>query len=153
MAPANLVLVEWSKPLAFRSPDLGDRPLHLLRPIREPAQHHLLAALRLCSAKIDALLQRHAGALRAQPPAAAAGRQAQQYALAILLHIGGDGRVQIQDGEEVSGQTYALPGTGDTFDRVNVLNAIKAVQQLFTGTVSNADTDDTTATANTAATA
>src|SRR5206468_1096772 len=40
-----------------------------------------------------------------------------------------------------------LPGTGDTYDRVNVLKAIEAVKALFTGAVSNADTDNTTATA------
>ncbi len=58
-----------------------------------------------------------------------------------------NGRVPISDGELVSSTVQDLPETGDTYYRVNVLHAIEAVQQLFTGTVSNADTDDTTATA------
>ena len=65
--------------------------------------------------------------------------------------VAGDARIPIQDGEQVSSQTSPLPGTGDTFDRVNVFDAIKDVQQLFAGTVSNADTDDTEATATTVA--
>ena len=61
--------------------------------------------------------------------------------------VAGDGRIPISNGEYTGGAEQALDGTGDTFDRVNVLRAVEAVQQLFTGTVSNADTDDTTATA------
>ncbi len=62
-------------------------------------------------------------------------------------NVADNGRVQISDGQLVSSTVYDLPETGDTYDRVNVLHAIEAVQALFTGTVSNADTDDTTATA------
>lgn len=61
--------------------------------------------------------------------------------------IAGDGRVQISNGQLVSNTVYSLPGTGDSYDRVNVYKAIQAVKALFTGTVSNADTDNTTATA------
>jgi hypothetical protein len=62
-------------------------------------------------------------------------------------NVAGDTRIPIEDGEYTGGASQALDGTGDTYDRVNVLHAIEAVQSLFTGTVSNADTDDTTATA------
>jgi subtilisin family serine protease len=62
-------------------------------------------------------------------------------------NVAGDGRVPISDGELTGGAEESLDGTGDSYDRVNVLHAIEAVQELFTGTVSNADTDDTTATA------
>ena len=58
-----------------------------------------------------------------------------------------NGRVRISDGSLLSSTVYDLPETGDTYYRVNVLSAIKAVQALFTGTVSNADTDATASTA------
>ncbi len=61
--------------------------------------------------------------------------------------VAGDGRIPISDGAETGGAEQPLDGTGDTYDRVDVLHAIEAVQALFTGTVSDADTDDTTATA------
>jgi subtilisin family serine protease len=61
--------------------------------------------------------------------------------------IAGDQRVPISDGELTGGAAEQLPGTGDSYDRVNVLKAIQQVQAMFTGTVSNADTNDTTTTA------
>ncbi len=61
----------------------------------------------------------------------------------------GDTRIPIEDGEYTGGAAQQLPGTGDTYDRVNVFKAIQAVQQLFTGTVSNADIDNTISTATT----
>jgi hypothetical protein len=64
-------------------------------------------------------------------------------------NVAGDYRIPIEDGEYTGGPEQPLDGTGDTYDRVNVLHAIEAVQQLFTGTVSNVDIDDTTATATT----
>ena len=64
-------------------------------------------------------------------------------------NVAGDYRIPIEDGEATGGAEEPLDGTGDTYDRVNVLHAIEAVQQLFTGTVSDADIDDTTATATT----
>ena len=62
-------------------------------------------------------------------------------------NVADNGRVQISDGALVNSAVLNLPETGDVYYRVNVLNAIKAVQQLFTGTISSADTDDTTTTA------
>jgi hypothetical protein len=59
----------------------------------------------------------------------------------------GDERVPISDGELTGGAAESLPGTGDTYDRVNVFKAIQAVQALFTGTVSNAPTNNTIASA------
>lgn len=57
--------------------------------------------------------------------------------------IAGDGRVPIQNGQLVSNQISPLPGTGDSYDRVDVYKAIQAVKALFTGQTSNADTNDT----------
>ena len=67
----------------------------------------------------------------------------------VDTNVADNGRVPISDGALVSSTVQNLPETGDTYYRVDVLAAIKAVQALFTGTVSNADTDDTTATATT----
>jgi hypothetical protein len=64
--------------------------------------------------------------------------------------IAGDGRVPISNGQLTGGSEQSLPGTGDTYDRVNVLHAIEEVQSLFSGPVSNADTNNTIATATTA---
>ncbi len=64
-------------------------------------------------------------------------------------NVAGDGRVPISDGSLTGGAEQALPGTGDTYDRVNVYKAIQDVKALFTGTISNADTDNTIATATT----
>jgi subtilisin family serine protease len=61
--------------------------------------------------------------------------------------IAGDGRVPIANGELTGGAEQTLPGTGDSYDRVNVFKAIQEVQALFTGAVSNADTNNTIATA------
>jgi hypothetical protein len=61
--------------------------------------------------------------------------------------LAGDGRVPISNGQLTSSTVSPLPGTGDSYDRVNVYKAIQAVKSLFTGTISNADTDNTTATA------
>lgn len=58
-----------------------------------------------------------------------------------------NGRVRLSNGQLVSSQTFNLPETGATFDRVNVLQAIQAVKALFSGTASNDDTDNTAATA------
>ena len=63
--------------------------------------------------------------------------------------IAGDGRVPISDGSLTGGSEEALPGTGASYDRVNVFKAIQEVQALFTGTISNADTNNTIATATT----
>ena len=65
----------------------------------------------------------------------------------VDANVADNGRVPISDGQLVSTTEQDLPETGDTYDRVDVLKAVEAVQALFTGTVSNADTDDTTATA------
>ena len=75
--------------------DLADRPFHLLRAVGVAGQHHLLAAARLGAAEVDALLQAHAGAVGAQPPAAA-GAQPQQHRLAVLLQAGIHVRMQME---------------------------------------------------------
>ncbi len=59
----------------------------------------------------------------------------------------GDTRVPISDGELTGGSSEPLPGTGDTFDLVNVYQAIQEVKALFTGAISTADTNNTIATA------
>ncbi len=61
--------------------------------------------------------------------------------------IPGDGRVPISDGELTGGSEESLPGTGDSYDLVNVYAAIQEVKALFTGTISNADTNNTITTA------
>lgn len=58
----------------------------------------------------------------------------------------GDQRVPINDGELTGGAAQSLPGTGDTFDRVNVFKAIQEVQTMFTGSASDY-LDNTIATA------
>jgi Subtilase family/Calx-beta domain/Bacterial pre-peptidase C-terminal domain len=58
-----------------------------------------------------------------------------------------DGRVPITNGQLDSTTTSPLPGTGDQYDLVNVFKAIQEVQALFTGATSNADIDNTIATA------
>ena len=62
-------------------------------------------------------------------------------------NVPGDGRIPISNGQPTGGAEQPLDGTGGTYDRVNVLHAVEAVQQLFSGPVSNADTNNTTATA------
>jgi hypothetical protein len=61
--------------------------------------------------------------------------------------IAGDGRVPIEDGELTGGAEESLPGTGDDYDLVNVYAAVQEVKALFTGTISNADTNNTISTA------
>ena len=61
--------------------------------------------------------------------------------------ISGDGRVPISNGALTGGAQQTLPGTNDSFDRVNVYKAVQEIKALFTGTISNADTNNTTATA------
>ena len=63
--------------------------------------------------------------------------------------ITGDGRVPISDGSLTGGAETSLPATGDTYDLVDVYKVIQEVKALFTGTVSNADTNNTIATATT----
>jgi subtilisin family serine protease len=62
-------------------------------------------------------------------------------------NVAGDTRVPISNGQLTGGASQALDGTGDSYDRVNVYKAIQAVQALFSGTISNADTNNTIATA------
>lgn len=61
--------------------------------------------------------------------------------------VSGDGRVPISNGSLTGGAEQALPGTGNSYDLVNVYKAIQDVKSLFTGTISNADTNNTSATA------
>lgn len=56
--------------------------------------------------------------------------------------IAGDGRVPISNGQLTGGSEQTLPGTGDTYDLVDVYKAIQEVKALFTGTTSNADTNN-----------
>ncbi len=49
-------------------PDLGNRPLHLLRAIRVTGEHHLLAATRLRAAEINTFLESHPRLFGAQAP-------------------------------------------------------------------------------------
>jgi subtilisin family serine protease len=58
-----------------------------------------------------------------------------------------NGRVKIVNGTPDGSQTYNLPETGDTFDRVDVYNAIAYVRSLYSGTASTADLNDTEKTA------
>ncbi|HEY1685404.1 MAG TPA: S8 family serine peptidase [Tepidisphaeraceae bacterium] len=59
-------------------------------------------------------------------------------------NVTGDGRVPISDGELTGGSEQQLPGTNASYDLVDVYQAIQDVKALFTGTTSNADTNDTT---------
>lgn len=61
--------------------------------------------------------------------------------------VAGDGRVPISNGQLTSTTEEPLPGTGASYDRIDVYKAIQAVKQIFTGTTSTADTNDTIATA------
>ncbi len=61
--------------------------------------------------------------------------------------VSGDGRVPISNGSLTGGAEQPLPGTGNSYDLVNVYKAIQDVKSLFTGTISNADTNNTSATA------
>ena len=54
--------------LASPGARLRDRPLHQLRPVLMPNQHHLLRAAGFGQAEIDALLQRDLRTLGAQAP-------------------------------------------------------------------------------------
>ncbi len=60
-----------------------------------------------------------------------------------------DGRVPISNGQLTGGSEQSLPGTNASYDLVNVYAAVKEVRALFTGTISNADTNNTIATATT----
>jgi subtilisin family serine protease len=57
--------------------------------------------------------------------------------------IAGDGRVPIDNGQLVSNTVSSLPGTGDSYDRVDVYKAIQQIKALFTGATSTADTNNT----------
>ncbi len=63
--------------------------------------------------------------------------------------IAGDTRVPISNGSLTGGRSQQLPGTGNSYDRVNVYKAIQAVKALFSGTVGTEDTNDTIADATT----
>ena len=59
-----------------------------------------------------------------------------------------NGRVPLVNGQPDTSRTFDLPETGQSYFRVNVQKAIQFVRQLFSGgAISNADLDNTTATA------
>jgi hypothetical protein len=67
-APQNL----WQIPAKSRaSPDLMDRPLHMLRPALAAGQHHLFGFAQLSRPQINALFERKRCSVGAQDPATA----------------------------------------------------------------------------------
>ena len=56
--------------------------------------------------------------------------------------VAGDGRVPISNGELTGGAEQPLPGTNQNYSLVDAYTAIQDVKQLFTGTASNADTNN-----------
>lgn len=61
--------------------------------------------------------------------------------------ISTNGRVRLVNGSPVTSKKFDLPETGDTYDRVDVYNAIAYVRSLYSGNASTADINDTRATA------